>query len=382
MTTDLTTTRETDTAATDTAATDTAAADTAATEALTERLFASLLGTFDVLTVHIGDQLGLYDLLHRDGPLTVAEVAQRSGTHRRYAQEWLEQQTVAGLLDVEDAGASADQRRYSVSDAHAAVLCDRESLTYLTPFARMLTAAAVQMPRLIEAYRTGGGVGWDDYGELMRTAQADANRPLFLEVLGSEWLPSLPVVDAALRDGGRVADIGCGEGWSSIGIARAYPAVTVDGYDVDGDSVEAARGHAATYGLGERVRFTQVDAASVPAAGDYDLVTAFECIHDLPDPVGVLRAARRMVRPGGTVLVMDERVPDEFTGAGDPVEQLMYGMSLLICLPDGLSHPHSVGTGTVMRRSTLRQYALGAGFADLEVLPVEHEMFRFYRLLG
>ena len=163
-------------------------------------------------------------------------------------------------------------------------------------------------------------------------------------------------MDAALRDGGKVAGIGCGDGWSSIGIARAYAAVTVDGYDVD-DSISAARDHAASYGLGERVRFTRVDAASVPTAGDYDLVAAFECIHDLPDPVSVLRAARRMVRPGGTVLVMDERVPDSFTGTGDPVEQLMYGLSMLICLADGLSNPHSVGTGTVMRQDTLRAYA-------------------------
>jgi SAM-dependent methyltransferase len=355
---------------------------TAATDVLADRLFSSLLGTLDVLTVHIGDQFGLYELLHRSGPLSAPEVAQGSGMAPRYAREWLEQQAVAGLVDVEDAGAPAGERRYAVSDAHAAVLCDRDSLAYLTPFARMVAAAAVQMPRLLEAYRTGGGLGWSDFGELMRTAQAEANRPLFLEVLGSEWLPSLPDLDAALRDGGKVADIGCGDGWSSIGIARAYPAVTVDGYDVDGDSIDAARDHAASYGLGERVRFTQVDAASVPTAGDYDLVTAFECIHDLPDPVGVLRAARRMVRPGGFVLVMDERVPDEFTGPGDPVEQLMYGISMLICLPDGLSHPHSVGTGTVMRHETLREYSREAGFDDADVLPVEHEIFRFYRLVG
>jgi SAM-dependent methyltransferase len=295
-----------------------------ATDVLADRLFSSLLGTLDVLTVHIGDQFGLYALLHRDGPLSAPEVAQRSGMAPRYAREWLEQQVVAGLIGVEDAGVPAGERRYSLSDAHAAVLCDRDNLSYLTPFARMLAAAAVQLPRLLEVYRTGSGLGWSDYGELMRSAQADANRPLFLEVLGSEWLPSLPGVHAALLDGGKVADIGCGDGWSSIGIARAYPAVTVDGYDVDGDSISAARGNAASYGLGERVRFTQVDAASVPTAGDYDLVAAFECIHDLPDPVGVLRAARRMVRSGGTVLVMDERVPDDFTGPGDAVEQLMY----------------------------------------------------------
>ena len=287
-----------------------------ATGALADRVFASLLGTLDVLTIHIGDQLGLYDLLHRRGPLDVTQVATASGTHPRYAREWLEQQAVAGLVDVLDPTAAADERRYWLSDAHAAVLCDRDSLAYTTPFARMIAAAAMQLPRLLDAYRTGEGVGWSEYGELMRTAQADANRPLFLQVLGSDWLPSVPGLDGVLRDGGRVADIGCGDGWSAIGIARAYPAVTVDGYDVDADSVEAARRHAAAEGLSDRVRFTLVDAASVPTSGDYDLVAAFECIHDLPDPVGVLRSARRMVKPGGAVLVMDERVPEEFTGAG------------------------------------------------------------------
>ena len=163
-----------------------------ATGALADRVFASLLGALDVLTIHIGDQLGLYDLLHRRGPLDVAEVAAASGTHPRYAREWLEQQAVAGLVDVLDPTVGADERRYWLSDAHAAVLCDRDSLAYTTPFARMIAAAAMQLPRLLDAYRTGEGVGWSDYGELMRTAQADANRPLFLQVLGSDWLPSVP----------------------------------------------------------------------------------------------------------------------------------------------------------------------------------------------
>jgi 2-polyprenyl-3-methyl-5-hydroxy-6-metoxy-1,4-benzoquinol methylase len=352
------------------------------TGALADRVFASVLGALDVLTIHIGDQLGLYDLLHRRGPLGVADVADATGVHPRYTREWLEQQAVAGIIEVLDPTVPADQRRYWLSEAHAAVLSDRDSLAYATPFARMVAAAAAQLPQLLDAYRTGDGVSWEEYGELMRTAQAEANRPLFLQVLGSDWLPSVPGVDAELRDGGRVADIGCGEGWSSIGIARAYPAVTVDGYDVDADSVEAARRHAEAEGLGDRVRFTLVDASSVPASGEYDLVTAFECIHDLPDPVGVLRSAHRMVKPGGTVLVMDERVPETFTGPGDAVEQLMYGISMLVCLPDGLSHSGSVGTGTVMRPDTLRGYARDAGFDDIEILPIEHDIFRFYRLLG
>ncbi|GAA2126408.1 class I SAM-dependent methyltransferase [Nocardioides bigeumensis] len=355
--------------------------DPTVTTDLADRLFDSMLGTLDVLTIHVGDQLGLYDLLHRRGPLTAAEVAAGAGIDARYAREWLEQQTVAGLVSTEDASAAADVRRYHLTDEHASVLCDRDSLTYLTPFARMLAAAAMRLPELLDAYRTGGGVGWSDFGPLMRTAQADANRPLFLQVLGSDWLPSVPGLDALLRDGGKVADIGCGDGWSSLAIARAYPQVTVDGYDVDADSIDAGRAQAEAEGLADRVRFVLADAGTVPAAGDYDLVSMFECVHDMPDPVGVLRSARQMASPDGCVLVMDEKVPDEFTGPGDPVEQLMYGISMLVCLPDGMSHRDSVGTGTVMRHDTLRGYARAAGFADAEVLPVEHDMFRFYRLV-
>jgi SAM-dependent methyltransferase len=350
------------------------------TDELSEHLFNSMLGALDILSIHIGDQLGLYDLLYRRGPLTAAETAAQAGMHPRYAQEWLEQQCVAGLIDVEDASASAAARRYSVSGDHAAVLADPDSLAYFTPFARMTAAAAGQLPALLTAYRTGGGVAWSEYGEHMRTAQADANRPLFLNVLGSQWLPAMPDVHSLLSDGGRVADIGCGDGWSSLGIALAYPGVTVDGFDVDASSIQAAEKHAAAYGVSDRVRFHRVDGADAPDDAHYDVVTAFECIHDMPDPVSVLAGARRLVRDGGAVIVMDERVPETFTGPGDPVEQFMYGISMVVCLPDGLSHEPSVGTGTVMRPETLRRYAVEAGFSGIEVAAIEHDFFRFYRL--
>ena len=178
-----------------------------------------------------------------------------------------------------------------------------------------------------------------------------------------------------------MADIGCGDGWSSIGIALSYPEVTIEGFDVDKASVDVAREHAEEYALTDRVVFHALDAAEAPGAGEFQLVTAFECVHDMPDPVAVLAGARRLLADGGSMIVMDERVPEEFTGPGDPVEQLMYGISMLICLPDGMSHPPSVGTGTVMRPDVLRGYALEAGFTSVEVLPVEHEMFRFYRLV-
>lgn len=349
------------------------------TDELGERLFGSLLGTIDVLSIHVGDQLGLYRAL-LPGPMSAGELAAAKGIHSRYAREWLEQQCVAGLLEVDDPDLPQEERRFALPDNHAAVLADPTNLANFTPFANLMVAAAAQMPALLDAYRSGGGVGWADFGPLMRTAQAEGNRPLYLHLLGQSWLPSLPEVDRALRVGGRVADIGCGEGWSSIGIALAYPDTVVDGYDVDPSSVEAARAHVASYDLSGRVRINLVDIVAAPPESTYDLVTAFECLHDLPDPVAVLGTARTMLADDATMLVMDERVPDEFTGPGDPVEQLMYGFSMFVCLPDGMSHEGSVATGTVMRAPVLERYAKDAGFAGVEVLPIDHDTFRFYRL--
>jgi len=350
------------------------------TDAFLERLGESMLGAFDVLSIYLGDLLGLYDPLVSQW-LTSTELADRADVHERYAREWLEQQTVSGLIECDDPTAPATQRRYRLSETQAEVLADRDNLAYLTPFMRVIASSAVQLPALLDAYRTGGGVAWAQYGDPMRTGQGDANRALFLHELGSSWLPSLPGVHQKLSEGGRVADVGCGEGWSAIAMALTYPSVRVDGLDLDAESVEAARRHAEAYGVGDRVRFHVVDAASAPQ-GDYDLVTAFECVHDMADPVAVLTAMRQLAAHGGTVLVMDERVNETFTGEPDFVERLMYGMSLMVCLPDGMSHAPSVGTGTVMRPSTLRGYAHQAGFAGIEVLPIEHDLFRFYSFDG
>jgi SAM-dependent methyltransferase len=351
------------------------------TDAFAERLFASLLGTFDTLTVHLGGRLGLYDALHHHGPLTAPGLAEQAGIHGRYAREWLEQQTVAGILEVDDPALPADDRRYALPAEHAPVLVHEDDLAFFRPFMDAVAAAAVQVPALVDAYRTGGGVPWHQYGEQMRRAQARGNRPLFLDVLGREWLPSVPDVHARLTAGGRIADVGCGEGWSAIGMALAYPGVTVDGFDIDKASVDAANAHASEYGLSDRVVVHHVDGAVVDRPGDYDLVTAFECVHDMADPVSVLAEMRELAGADGAVVVMDERVGEQFTGAEDPVEQLFYGFSTLVCLPDGLSHEGSVGTGTVMRHDVLRGYARQAGYADVDVLPIEHETFRFYRLV-
>lgn len=350
------------------------------TEALVERMFGSILGAMDVWSIYIGDRLGYYEVLATRGPTTVGELAEAADSHPRYAREWLEQQAVTGILEVDDATLPEDARRYAIPEGHAEVLTHRDSLNFLAPFVQLVTAAGVQMPALIEAYRGDGGVSWSDFGPDIRQGQADMNRPWFIGALGSTWFPSVPELHERLLAGGRVADIGCGEGWSSIAIARAYPQVSVDAFDVDEPSIEAATRHAREAGVGDRVRFHAADAATLDEPAAFDVVTAFECIHDLPHPIHVLATMRRLAKPEGHVIVMDERVAEAFPGRGDDVERLMYGFSLFICLPDGMSHQPSAATGTVMRPSTLRRYAREAGFRDVEILPIENHLWRFYRL--
>lgn len=350
-------------------------------DALAERIFASTLGALDLLAIYAGDRLGWYAALREHGPATPAELAAATGTHPRYVREWLEHQAVGAVLEVEDASADPEQRRYSLPAAHAEVLLDRDSLNFVGPLARILPATAAVMPDLLAAYRGGGGVPWSAFGTDALEAQADLNRPLFLHVLAQEWLPSLPDIHERLQEGGRVADVACGGGWASIGIAKAYPEVRVDGFDVDEASIELARANAAACGVADRVAFHVRDVTAGPPPGDrYDLVCVFEAIHDMSRPVEALATMRAMAGESGAVLVMDERAAETFAAPGDEVERMLYGFSVFCCLPAGMSEEPSAATGTVMRPGTLRGYAQAAGFADVEVLDVEHPTFRLYRL--
>jgi SAM-dependent methyltransferase len=340
----------------------------------------SLIGTAELMNVYLGDRLGLYAPL-AGAWLTSAELSVRAGIAERYAREWLEEQAVAGFLDVDDATADAAVRRYGLSSDHAAVLLDRDAPTYMAAWARMFVAAAQQLPALMDAYRGGGGVNWRAYGPDMSEGQEYGNRPSYINALAG-WFASIADVHERLSAGARMADIGCGGGWSSISLARAYPNLSVDGFDLDEPAVERARRNAEAEGVADRVRFHAVDPSEADHGDPYDLVTAFECIHDMPHPVPVLRTMRSMAGADGNVIVMDENVRAEFVAPGDDVERLMYGFSTLVCLPDGMSHPDSVGTGTVMRPSVFEAYATQAGFEVVEILPIDAGFWRFYRLIG
>ena len=364
-----------------------------------DRVLQAALGTTDLLAIYLGDRLGLYRSLAAHGPARAAELAERTATHPRYIREWLEQQAITGFVEVTDPELTPqDGRRFALSEAAREVFTDTQSLSYLAPVARTFAASMQQLPGILEAYRRGGGVSWSQLGPDARESQADLNRPWFTHALPAA-LAAVPSLDTTLRrPGARVADIGCGAGWSTLALAAAYPGATVHGYDVDAPSVALAQANLAREGLPtadparhsapgatpttatDRVQFAVADAAELPA-DSYDVVFAFECIHDLSEPVTVLSAARRSLRACGSVIVMDEAVAPTFAPPGDEVERLMYGYSLLVCLPDGMSRSPSEATGTVMRPETLRRYAQRAGLSRFEVLDdAGFGVWRFYQL--
>jgi 2-polyprenyl-3-methyl-5-hydroxy-6-metoxy-1,4-benzoquinol methylase len=350
-------------------------------DALVERLFTSTIGALELFHVYLGDHLGLYRALAAQGPMTANELASAAAINERYAREWLEQEAVAGILTVEPGGDGSDRRRFSLPRGHAEVLTDADSTNFLAPMGAGMVGIGAVMAKVVEAFRTGSGVPYEAYGAEMRGSISSLNRAGFLSLLGSTWLPAIPDVDRRLRSEppAKIADVGCGTGWSSIGMAKAYPLVTVDGFDVDNASIDDARRNAHASGVADRVNFQVRDAADPKLAGSYDLVTAFETIHDMSDPVGALRAMRGLRKEGGSVVIADEKVAEEFAAPGDELERFMYGWSAVHCLPVGMVDPKSAGTGTVMRPSRLREYARDAGFTDVEILPVENDFWRFYR---
>jgi ubiquinone/menaquinone biosynthesis C-methylase UbiE len=351
-------------------------------DALAERLFGAAVAALELLTVHLGDRLGLYTALRDGGASTSKDLAERAGIHERYAREWLEQQAAAGIVECADPLASPGDRRYTLPEGHAVTLCDAEHPAYAAAFGNFIPTVARPLDQLAEAFRTGAGVPYADYE--LHDAQAAFTRPMFANEV-RDWVAAIPALAARLAAGEpvRVADVGCGEGWFAVHLAKAFPSVEVDGFDLDDASIAAARRFASEQGVGDRVRFELQDVAAPAFGRSYDLVTAFEMLHDVADPVGVLRAMDRIARPDGVVLVVDEKVDDDFAAPADEFTRLLYGFSVLHCLPAGMDVEHgheSAGTGTVMRPSTVRSYAAAAGFGEVAVLDVDNDFFRFYRM--
>ena len=347
---------------------------------LDERLVRDATGALELFGVYLGDRLGLYAVL-RDRACTEAELADAAGIAVRYAREWLEQQAVAGLLVVDDAAAPAEQRRYALPEEHVGVLAEPTALDHVAPLARMVAGIGAVLDEVVTAYRTGGGVPYSHYGADFRSGQGGVNRPAFSSALVEEWLPALGPVAQRLASGGRLLDVGCGQGWSTTAIAKAYPAARVTGVDLDPGSIDDAR--AAARAAGIAVEFACADAADLPVDGGYDVITFLEALHDCARPVEVLSQLRASLSADGVLLVADEAVAPEFSAPGDEIERFMYGWSITHCLPAAVAEQPADGSGaaigTVIRESTVRELAAQAGL-DVEVLDVDGGFFRLYAM--
>lgn len=350
-----------------------------AAEELLGRLFQSCIGALDLLHVYLGDQLGIYRALDECGSVTAQELAARTGLAERCLREWCEQQAVAGIL-----GVSADGQRFALPAGHADVLVDERNLSFFAPVGAGIVSLGATMPKVLDAFRSGGGVPYEAYGDGLRGFIERINRPMYENLLAQEWFPQIPGLVERLRADppARVADVGCGTGWSTIAIARGFPKAQVTGVDLDSASIVDARRNADAEGVADRIAFECRDAGGPALTGSFDLVCAFETIHDMSDPVAALRAMRSLCADSGTALVVDERVADQFTTDVEDGERFQWGWSALHCLPIAMVSPPAAGTGTIMRAPMLRRYAREAGFAGIDSLPIEHDFWRFYLLVG
>lgn len=336
------------------------------------------VAVLDLVTVQLGLRLGLYAAMP-DGDITPAELADRTGLNDRMVREWLEQQAVTGFVELRDTSGEPEQWRYLLPDATREALLDADSIDFTAPVVEDVLRVPTRVAELETAFRDGTGLQqpyhWVE-------GRPDASRPLYLQLLGSEWFPAVPDLHQRLSSAppARIADIGVGSGWSSIALAQTYPQAVVDGFDLDEIAIGYARKHTEEAGLGHRVTFFAGDVTEFDTTGRYDLVTIFEALHDLSQPVRVLGQLRETLKDGGSVIIADERVPDEIVAPGTVLERTHYGWSVLNCLPAAMTDPDAAATGAVMRIGTLRKYATEAGYAEVEVLPIDHDEYVFYRL--
>jgi 2-polyprenyl-3-methyl-5-hydroxy-6-metoxy-1,4-benzoquinol methylase len=358
-----------------------------------EQLVGMLGAATELLTIELGRHFGLYRTLHERGPITVSTFAAAADIAPRYAREWLEQQAAAGIVAVEEAGPFQHERRFLLPAHHVPVLVDETHPAHAGPAAGLLAGVALAFPELVADFRQGRGVAFDEYGAELRRGLGALNRPGFTHAM-RDWLDTLPDRAAALDAGGAVLDAGCGIGWSTIALANAFPNARVVGVDLDEASIEEARVNAREAGVSGRIEFVLGNAAEAAvvgraavaagetdaAASGFDLVTVFEALHDMGRPIDALAEFRALLGPGGAVVVADERVADEFHADAEPVERMLYAMSVLHCLPATTAESGDVANGTVLRPPTLRRWAAEAGFGRVDVLGIEHPFWRFYRI--
>ncbi|GEL19502.1 class I SAM-dependent methyltransferase [Pseudonocardia asaccharolytica] len=308
--------------------------------------------------VALGDRLGLFTAMADAGPLTAAELAARTDTHERYVREWLASQAANGYLTYEGDG------RYTLPAEHAVALTDETSPVCVIGAYQLALATVQSTYRLAEAFRTGAGIGWGDHHPELYPGCERFFAPSYRNHLVTSWIPALDGVEDRLRDGATVADIGCGHGASTLVMAEAYPASRFVGFDPHPDSVTAARKRAADAGLASRVRFEIATAADFP--GTYDLVTFFDCLHDMGDPTGAGRHSRAALNPGGTAMIVEPRAADRIEDNLNPVSATYYAFSTQLCTPNSLAQDGGSALGAQAGEARLRQVLTEAGFRTVQ----------------
>jgi 2-polyprenyl-3-methyl-5-hydroxy-6-metoxy-1,4-benzoquinol methylase len=312
--------------------------------------------TLNAALVVMGDRLGLYRALAGAGGLTPAELAERTGTAERYVREWLNAQAAGGFVSY-DPGSGC----YSLPPEQAVALADPDSPAYLPGFFQIALGAVIDSPRIVERARSGDGFGWHEHVHDVHEGCERFFRPGYNAHLISEWLPALDGVVDKLQRGARVADVGCGHGASTILMTRAFPSSTFAGYDYHDHSIETARQRAHEAGVAERVSFDIAPAAAYGGSG-YDLVTMFDCLHDMGDPVGAARHVLQTLKPNGTWMIVEPHAGDRVEDNLNPVGRAYYAFSTLLCTPASLSQEVGLALGAQAGETRIREVVQAGGF--------------------
>ena len=312
--------------------------------------------TLNAALVVMGDRLGLYRALAGAGALTPAELAARTGTAERYVREWLNAQAAGGYVDYH-----AAEGRYSLPPEQAVAFCDEDSPAYLPGLFQSALGSVLDSPRITDAARTGAGVGWHEHNHHVHDGVERFFRPGYNANLVASWLPALDGVIERLQQGARVADVGCGHGASTILMAHAFPNSTFVGSDYHDGSIETARERAETAGVADRVRFEIAPAAGY-GGESFDLVTMFDCLHDMGDPVGAARHVLSTLAPDGTWMIVEPAAGDRVEDNLNPVGRAYYGFSTLLCTPSSLSQDVGLALGAQAGPARIEQVVTEAGF--------------------
>jgi len=319
------------------------------------KAISDVAATFHAGLVAIGDKLGLYRAMAGAGPLSPADLAKRTGTRERYVREWLSAQAAGGYVTYD-----AATGRFTLPAEQAFLMLDAD-----LPGAFQLSVGSVRdEPRITDAFRTGAGVGWHEHDGGVYEGCERFFRPGYAMNLVSQWIPALDGVKARLEQGGRVADVGCGHGASSIIMAQAFPRATITGFDYHPASITAARQAADKAGMADRVSFEVIAAKAYPGTG-YDLVTFFDCLHDMGDPVGAARHVRQSLAPGGVWMLVEPFANDRLEDNLNPVGRLYYAASTLLCTPASLSQEVGLALGAQAGEKRLRDVLTEAGFTRI-----------------